>query len=410
MEIVNVISAQDTVEIEFISTDNEKNKEALNSVNKWENDAPSGENRTNAANKIRDVIERNATILRLSHLNVSSLPDVLPHSLIEIEIYSCDKLSALPDILPSGLTKLEISHCPEVSSLYKSVPECLTKLAILYCPKISNAIISLPESLQHIELYMYSKERLSLPFDKLPQNLRDINLSDSFLIEKSKFKDREIRLNGIEPSASLEFKLGDILYGIAQYKYEVMHQVIKFNDFSDKDIFSQTEITDAVWEHREYFSRDEYRDDATIKKILNDADRGIKFKDFLEKHEKYNILSRSGIKSYRPHRNEEHICLSRTSKAGLEFQIMERQERVFFCVDDLVKSIPEIAQKKPDYGTYITASELRWLYRHKDHPNVKNNVQFCLEGAFISQEEVFSLPGWETYFPKRKSNFVPSYA
>lgn len=88
---------------------------------------------------------------------------------------------------------------------------------------------------------------------------------------------------------------------------------------------------------------------------------------------------------------------------------MERQERVFFCIDNLNNCIPEIAQKKPDYGTYITASELRWLYRRKDHPNVKNNVQFCLEGAFISQEEVFSLPGWETYFPKRKSNFIPSY-
>ncbi|EIT55030.1 leucine-rich repeat protein, partial [Yersinia pestis PY-103] len=55
---------------------------------------------------------------------------------------------------------------------------------------------------------------------------------------------------------------------------------------------------------------------------------------------------------------------------------MERQERVFFCIDNLNNCIPEIAQKKPDYGTYITASELRWLYRRKDHPNVKNNVQF----------------------------------
>lgn len=42
MEIVNFISAQDIVEIEFLSTENEKNKEALNSVNKWENDAPFG--------------------------------------------------------------------------------------------------------------------------------------------------------------------------------------------------------------------------------------------------------------------------------------------------------------------------------------------------------------------------------
>lgn len=409
MKIVNFISAQNRVEIEFLSTENEKNKEALNSVNKWENDAPFGENRTNAANEIRDVIERNAPILRLSRLNISSLPDVLPHSLIEIEIYYCDELSTLPDSFPSELTKLKISHCPEISSLYKNAPKRLTKLEIISCPKISNAIIPLPESLQYIKLDIDSKERLSLSFDKFPKNLRGINLSDSFLIEKSKFKDREIRLNGLVPSVALEFKLGDILYGIAQCQHEVMQQLINFNDFSNKDICSQTTITDAVWEHRNYFSRDKYRDDATIKEMLNDADRGIKFKYFLEKHKKYNILSRSGIKSYRPHKNEEDICLSRTSKAGLEFQIMERQERVFFCIDNLNNCIPEIAQKKPDYGTYITASELRWLYRRKDHPNVKNNVQFCLEGAFISQEEVFSLPGWETYFPKRKSNFIPSY-
>lgn len=209
-------------------------------------------------------------------------------------------------------------------------------------------------------------------------------------------------MNGLATSAALEFKSGDIMYGLSQYENEIINQIALFDGFSDKDIFAQRDITDAVWEHRSYLSYDKYQDDMQIKEKLNDSDRGVKFKSFLEKHNKYNILEREWVKPYRPHIDEEHICLSRTSKAGLEFQIMERQERVFFCVDGLINEIPKIAQKESRYGTCITSSELRWLYRHQDHPGVKANVQFCLDGAFISQEKVFSMPGWENYHPKSR--------
>ncbi|CNH31163.1 type III secretion protein GogB [Yersinia kristensenii] len=410
MDVVNIINSQDVNGINLISMECDQNQDALNSVSEWESRAPVGEDRASTANKIRDVIARNATDLDLSHVKISSLPDVLPHSITELKIYDCTQLSALPDSLPSGMTNLSVDYCDELSSLFKNVPENLIELHINGCPKITTTIISLPDSLQSISLFMSSEERLPLPFEKLPENLKSINLSYCFLVDKLDFSNAGIQLNGIVASTAMEFKLGDIIYGIAQYRGEIVRQVVNFNDFSNKDIFSQIEITDTVWEHRSHLSRDKYQDDAIIKEKLNDAERAIQFKKFLEKHNKYNIIERPGIKSYRPHRSEEDICLSRTSKAGLEFQIMERQGRVFFCADGLVNRIPEIAQKKPNYGTCITASELRWLYRHQDHPNVKNNVQFCLDGAFISQEEVFSLAGWENYHPKSKTHSPHSYA
>ncbi|CNI67922.1 type III secretion protein GogB [Yersinia mollaretii] len=406
MRIVNSGSVMSLSKVEARLTQNDKNEEALNAVNKWESDAPSGENRSIAANNIRDVIARNATELKLSKMDISSLPDILPESITEINIFCCYKLSTLPDALPSGLTKLGIHSCHELSSLPKTMPENFIELTINNCTKILNSIISLPDSLQKVRLVLRSNERHSLQFEKLPVSLKSMSLSPCFLVKRNVFRESKTQLNGIATSAGIAFKLGDVLYGLFDRKKEIISQISHFNNLSSKDIVAQPKITDTVWEHRDYLSFDKYRDETIIKEMLNDAERGIKFKTFLSKHEKYNIIERHEKKPYRPNKSVEDICLSRTSKAGLEFQIMERNGRVFFCADDLVESISEIAQKEPDYGTSITASELRWLYRHKDHPKIKSNVQFCLDGEFISQEKVFSLPGWENYHPK--SNFIHS--
>lgn len=122
MKIVNSINSQDVNGINLISMECNKNKDVLNAVNEWENCAPVGEDRTSTANKFRDVIERNATDLHLSYVKISSLPDVLPHSITELKIYGCTELSALPDTLPSGMTKLSVNYCDKLSYLFKTPP------------------------------------------------------------------------------------------------------------------------------------------------------------------------------------------------------------------------------------------------------------------------------------------------
>ena len=400
MKVVNGNSVLDINRPRVMLGDNDKNKNAYESVNQWESSAPIGENRTVVANKIRDVIARDSAILELSFSDISSLPTVLPESITNLEIYACNKLSTLPDNLPSGITTLIINSCKEIIFLSESTLKNLLELTIVNCPNIVHSGMSLPDSLQRINLYISSNQRILLPFDKFPENLKSIKLSSCFLIDKNKIKDKGIKVDGIATQAAMEIKLGDILYGLYDDKRVLITQLAHFNIFSSKDILSQAKMTDAIWEHRDGLCFDKYRDDEIIKETLTDAERAIGFKVFLEKHKKYNILERHEKKPYRPDKSVENICLSRTSKAGLEFQIMEREGRVFFCVDELVESIPEIAQKKSYQGNSITASELRWLYRHRDHPNVKENVKFCLNGEFISQEKVFSLAGWETYHPK----------
>lgn len=174
MKVVNSISTPRVNSMPFKSAKGSNDQEALNAVNKWENNTPKGEDRSQAANIIRDVIKTNTTELNLSCLNVSSLPDVLPRNITELKVYSCINLSALPNTLPSGLTKLDISYCDNLFSLPKDIPEGLIELNIIDCNKFSNAKISLPNSLQSISLYLKSQSRLPLPFDKLPDNLKDI--------------------------------------------------------------------------------------------------------------------------------------------------------------------------------------------------------------------------------------------
>lgn len=400
MKIVNTNSVLDITRHGVMLGDNDKNNKALESVNQWESSAPIGENRTVFANKIRDVIARDSVMLELACGDISSLPNVLPEGITNLKIYGCKKLSTLPDNLPSSITTLEIDYCEEIFSLSESTLKNLLELTIINCPNIALSEIILPDSLQHINLYIKSNQRILLPFDKLPASLKSMWLSYCFLVDKNKIKDTGIKLADRVTQAAMEFKLGDIVYGLNDEKRLLLTQVHHFNDFSNKDILCQAIMTDAIWEHRDFLCFDKYRDDQIIKETLTDAERAIDFKGFLERHKKYNILERHEEKSYRPEKSLENICLSRTSKAGLEFQIMEREGRVFFCVDDLIDSIPDIAQKNVYNGISITASELRWLYRHRDHPNVKEKVKFCLDGEFISQEKVFSMAGWETYHPK----------
>ncbi|HHD9885400.1 TPA: hypothetical protein ACQ31I_001055 [Yersinia enterocolitica] len=111
MKVVNSISTPRVNSMHFKSAKDTNVQEALNAVNKWENNAPIGENRTQAANIIRDAIKTNAAELNLSCLNVSSLPDVLPSTITKLNISSCMELTSLPKNLPNGLIELNIDGC-----------------------------------------------------------------------------------------------------------------------------------------------------------------------------------------------------------------------------------------------------------------------------------------------------------
>ncbi len=74
------------------------------------------------------------------------------------------------------------------------------------------------------------------------------------------------------------------------------------------------------------------------------------------------------------------------------------QQSAFF-IDGL--DLLSVASKDDGHGRSVTASELRWLYRHRHMPDVKNNLTFWKNYKKLSQEDVFSLPLWQTYRPKK---------
>ncbi|MCC8379970.1 hypothetical protein [Xenorhabdus sp. PB30.3] len=174
-----------------------------------------------------------------------------------------------------------------------------------------------------------------------------------------------------------------------------------------RNILIQNDITNAVWDP--LVNPTEYADDDSIKEDLHDYDRAIDFREFLSSHSKYNvkdIIIKSGITSI-PSMSEGVPFWKKTSKAGLEYQLMQRKLPVHFTFSDISgasdkDNITQAADKNGKYGQGVTSSELRWLYRHKNTDEVKQNVKFWLDGKSVPHSEVFSEEKWSNYQPKNR--------
>lgn len=92
------------------------------------------------------------------------------------------------------------------------------------------------------------------------------------------------------------------------------------------------------------------------------------------------------------------MYLKKTSKCGLEYQLLVLKKRLHFFIDGL--DLLSVACKTEGHGRSVTASELRWLYRHRHMPDVQHNLIFWMNYKKVSQEYVFSLPLWQAYSPK----------
>lgn len=71
---------------------------------------------------------------------------------------------------------------------------------------------------------------------------------------------------------------------------------------------------------------------------------------------------------------------------------------------DLIGDDIGVVISKEGHGASITSSELRWLYRHRDLPEVRSNLIFYRDGKKISHEEIFGKSEWSNYHPKNQYN------
>ncbi|PHM49304.1 hypothetical protein [Xenorhabdus miraniensis] len=223
-----------------------------------------------------------------------------------------------------------------------------------------------------------------------------------------------------------EFKQGDILYGLNTPRDSALSKLDKMGfkrkgpapDYS-KTLFSkfgqllgkkkkiktniliQNDITNAVWNPSK---PTEYADDKSIKKELHDYNRAMGFREFLSAHPKYNVKNDEALITAlmsNPSQSAAVPLWKKTSKAGLEYQLMHRKSPVHFLADIIGDDIDTVISKK-DHGASITSSELRWLYRHKDIEEVKQNLKFWRDGKAVPHSEVFADEKWNSYHPKNR--------
>lgn len=358
---------------------------------------------------------------------------VIPKEIIKLRLNLCHGKSIISDSL-INLKSLEVRYCEEVE--FSSLPSGLEEISItdnsIRLPNLPADLLTLtlswskselmdipmlPDKLKELNLYCDKyeapEEKEFIIPTKLPSTLSKINLNfkankkwhvsekelppsvnilhSDVIINPECYNRKDILFNNIYSEAFLTFKYGDVLYGLLRKESELCVFIEEINELDNKDIVLQNKLTNAVWDRR---YPQQFNSDDQIKNSLNDSDRGLKFKEFLMNHERYNIIDKKF------HGLAGLDLWVKTSKAGLEFQTKVREGKVIFCIDELIDSIEFIAGKKGKFGQAISAHELRWLYRNRNDDKIKENVVFSLRGKIVPHETVFSLKDWELYRPK----------
>ncbi len=119
-----------------------------------------------------------------------------------------------------------------------------------------------------------------------------------------------------------------------------------------------------------------------------------KFKKALKKHHYYKCALKDD------NAPTEHKC-----KGGLYWATFSKVEKnVHFLLDEISQT--DVVKKIGNYGKSITASELRWVYRFREHPNIQNRIQFWLNSKQCCPPWK-NPPGqslWPQYSPTRSRN------
>ncbi|EOP2199124.1 hypothetical protein QSF09_004773, partial [Escherichia coli] len=149
----------------------------------------------------------------------------------------------------------------------------------------------------------------------------------------------------------------------------------------------QADLTNDVWSYAD-----------TRFAVKNTNNRSVGFLNYISMHDRYNV---SVLFISNTFKNRVNV-FKKTSKCGLEYQLLVLRKKVHFFIDGL--DLSSVASKTDGHGRSVTASELRWLYRHRYMPDVRNNLIFWKNYKKLSQEDVFSLSLWQTYCPKKFIN------
>jgi len=213
------------------------------------------------------------------------------------------------------------------------------------------------------------------------------------------FKSRSRTVKRPYQDLSEKFEEGDIVYGLSMDRtpgVDALDRKTFPNRKNGKDnILTQNPLTDAVFGSS--VTPGNYRSDEEIKERLYDYQRGLSFKKFTTDYPPLNKLDYLALSG----QHRANKLWKRTSKAGLVYQIFILDKKVHFCVDHLSEAIDKIARKEGVEGNCVTASEIRFLFRHRYQPQVLNNLKIYNKDKEIPIDVFFSHPSWSLYRPSQ---------
>ena len=101
-----------------------------------------------AANRLREAYQQGQKSLDVDCGGLTSLPDILPDTLISLKLTNGDGLTRLPESLPVHLRSLELAGCRSLQELPTNLPPSLRQLILLQCEHLSiSADYGLPNNI-----------------------------------------------------------------------------------------------------------------------------------------------------------------------------------------------------------------------------------------------------------------------
>lgn len=228
-------------------------------------------------------------------------------------------------------------------------------------------------------------------------------------------------LAGEYSDAHAAYEFGeDIVFGLDRGRAAVIDHLLSGNSPAFRFGMMQNDLTNAVWdvmqptddrtedevrasifkEHPELIHNPQYVQDM-VTRIMG-------FQDFIRS--KYTHTGKEGYNIRKPiggSMDEAINTWKHTSKAGLEYQLCQRKRDVCLAVDgliikDVIKGDPA---SRPDRVHSITSGEVRWLYRHKDDPDVRAHLKLfeLSTGRLVPHDEFFGQSDWTTYDQYRRN-------
>ena len=126
--------------------------------------------------------------------------------------------------------------------------------------------------------------------------------------------------------------------------------------------------------------------------LKGEHDQVRSFRTYLEKETLYDLQSISGAT-----RAEQMMRYGRSCKTGMAYAILARKGRVHFLLDEIKMNLVLADRLKPKPERSISGKELRWLFRHRNHPQIRPEVVFWKDGKTTSAPWESEPKDWAEY-------------